>query len=880
MPIYRTGNLGSDTPPKNNDSGAGQRKRLTSHVPSISVASALSCGRFAQKLPAECPSPWPNPGAFSPLVQPFRQAEGGTGGTGAPALFGNLILDVDKQTHMGLIAQPNQAMLGGVLDSGLERHRFVITKTETVSWAVTGKGVTANKRRKRSFNMKSKAILSTVVFSLVTALFALPSVAATVSTIKVSANKQISLNRAMSDEDPNRDPNWDWTDDRPYDLYVKSDIGVTKHPNIPLPYFSNEGPASELNIPGDWDIRREEGWVLLYRDFGVPEHGATMPLFILYNRFRGIVRFFYFNTLESESHTFSIVHLSQKFPSVAAALFTFDGRDAYLNNFDKEQALVAIGKIGRFQWSYADFVILGFDNQTNRLTNSTLMFEVKAIDESQLKLSGEITLNQILKDGGITASAKNGKVDVVGGFMNARKTYKSINGVKNDLSEKVKNNPNAWYADIVTGLLDSPIGKFAPGIGAVASLIKSFIGGGKDKRVTPMNFEGRIEVTGEITTPAFLYSLDLRLPGSPHPDPNDSAITLYDKPLGVFNLQAEPVAWVTFRTCGLYCGIVGTDIHSLKEPILGVVNDLSDVADVKIEAGYAFRNRETVYTSLADFSTVRGSISSEPFPEIALKVTIEPHAADEPPIVIVKTYRAGQAALRVPFVSNVHVPPIMNNAVATLFPAPYGPGVALGWIPTIIPKSAYYEIQFYEHDGTTWPQFQLYTARRDISHGGWINHHGNLACGAAFTRCLKSNQRYTYRLRVLDSAGTPVSEWSNMMSATSMDWAGLAPPQQPPTITAPAFETVFPKNTLTFTVKASDLNGDSLQILVDGLPGGASLAPTSGTGSVMATFRWHPGPADVGDYRITFTARDGRGATSAPRVTTIMVCDSLKNCLL
>ncbi len=108
MPMYDTRNLGNDTPPKNNNSRGGQRNRLTSYLPSISVASALSCGRFAQKRPAERPSLWPNPGAFSPLVHPFRQAEGGTGGTGAPARFGNLILGVDKQIYMGLISQPNQ----------------------------------------------------------------------------------------------------------------------------------------------------------------------------------------------------------------------------------------------------------------------------------------------------------------------------------------------------------------------------------------------------------------------------------------------------------------------------------------------------------------------------------------------------------------------------------------------------------------------------------------------------------------------------------------------------------------------------------------------------------------------------------------------------
>jgi hypothetical protein len=108
----------------------------------------------------------------------------------------------------------------------------------------------------------------------------------------------------------------------------------------------------------------------------------------------------------------------------------------------------------------------------------------------------------------------------------------------------------------------------------------------------------------------------------------------------------------------------------------------------------------------------------------------------------------------------------------------YGPGMALSWEETYHPDAKYYEIQFSEDGGATW---QVYTDQRDISYGGWINHHGNLHCGFGFGRCLKRNQIYSYRVRVLDGAKNPLTDWSNVVSATSMEWPahveiGATPP--------------------------------------------------------------------------------------------------------
>jgi Big-like domain-containing protein len=106
---------------------------------------------------------------------------------------------------------------------------------------------------------------------------------------------------------------------------------------------------------------------------------------------------------------------------------------------------------------------------------------------------------------------------------------------------------------------------------------------------------------------------------------------------------------------------------------------------------------------------------------------------------------------------------------------------------------------------------------------------------------------------------------------------GNAGSNQSPAISAPSFLRFLSdlQGTLTFTVLAVDRDGDQVEILASGLPAGATLSPTIGTGSVRATFTWRPGLAAIGTHRITFTANNGHGAKSAPAVTTINVINKV-----
>ena len=62
---------------------------------------------------------------------------------------------------------------------------------------------------------------------------------------------------------------------------------------------------------------------------------------------------------------------------------------------------------------------------------------------------------------------------------------------------------------------------------------------------------------------------------------------------------------------------------------------------------------------------------------------------------------------------------------------------------------------------------------------------------------------------------------------------------------------VSSKQTLTFSISATDSDGDSLTYSVSNLPSGASF------NSAARTFSWSTKPPDVGNYNVTFTVSDG-----------------------
>lgn len=92
---------------------------------------------------------------------------------------------------------------------------------------------------------------------------------------------------------------------------------------------------------------------------------------------------------------------------------------------------------------------------------------------------------------------------------------------------------------------------------------------------------------------------------------------------------------------------------------------------------------------------------------------------------------------------------------------------------------------------------------------------------------------------------------------------------QPPTVVAPASLTVDEGNNLSYTVTATDPDGDTVALSTGPLPSGASFADQGGNSGI---FSWTPDPTQAGTYEVGFIGDDGNGGTGTAS-TTITVQD-------
>lgn len=335
----------------------------------------------------------------------------------------------------------------------------------------------------------------------------------------------------LTTDDPNFDPDWDWTIDEPHDLFALTKTGVQAFENVRLPYFSDNGPAANdfnSDVPGVRDILPEDGWVLLFRDFGTPDRGAVFPRFILYNRFRGLLRLFYFNPYFPEAFTYGVVTLQRQSASKPFGLLTFtDLVNATLSDFDPDQKERFVGRLEPITWNYADFMVVGFE--PNLPDDARFEFEVRGVRESDISLEGDLTLDQVLKKTNLSGAKSGGSGSALDIGEKSAGLFKNLGSLKEALTKSVG-------ADKLENVsLAGMSGLVSAGI----ALFKLFLGGNKSKQTQLMHFKGDIKLTGTIHLEGAIGSFLLRVPGARHLGSTD--LPFYDKPLGVFNLRSKPV---------------------------------------------------------------------------------------------------------------------------------------------------------------------------------------------------------------------------------------------------------------------------------------------------------------------------------------------------
>lgn len=521
----------------------------------------------------------------------------------------------------------------------------------------------------------TKCVALLTALSLVACGGPVPDAAELDAPEQATPGQRIRVNRQMLAGDPNRDASWDWTLNQTYTMYVNGVGAVTTL----LPYYSNQGPAAaDLNVAGDRDIDAAKGWRLVLRDFGSPSLGVSLPFFVLYNKYRGILRVFYWSVLP-QTFTYATAKLSFQTtgdPTRTAALFTMpDPTRAFVDNYNPEYAQIAIGRALYHQWCYFDFDVTGYDPNLINKPDPSFFIQITGTDKSDLVLEGKIDLTQ----GTTTANqpqSSNGFKSATTAFNEALKTYKQIEGFQSDVKKKVwkdgdeskgpnTDNQNKWWYEPLKGLVPVVAAKFIPYLGPVVSLFKFLKGGGPAARQpAPMVFHGDVKLQGTLTTSAPLYDLLFRVPGALHVDPVNDALSntlpLYDRPLGLFNLLTAPrLGWYTYTHMesdpydGREWEVADGTEYWLTRPLQYVVNPDADMRVVTLQAAFHREGATTDgYVKDGDDGfrapcELMGALGWDPYQyyqgrNVAVKLQLVPNTpvAGFEPVTLLKSYPA------------------------------------------------------------------------------------------------------------------------------------------------------------------------------------------------------------------------------------------------
>jgi hypothetical protein len=400
----------------------------------------------------------------------------------------------------------------------------------------------------------------------------------------------LAFGQPNNPNDPNTDPNWDWRNgDDPntlypasvYRMYVEQSLGVI------VPVFRN-APWGQSNVwDGILDNRKEDGWVLVQRDFGTPTRPVFTVIpgqsgtayFALYNRYRGLLRVFFIIRGPQQNFTTGALTLQFGGNERTATLthlkphaFATDKKDSVKNH----TASGLIKDVLVDQWAWADFP-MAYDPTiapSTSYNSPRMLFRLIGTTESNVVLKGVSTgingqpeeVRQFM-----TASG-NGAVTITQGLsqttapgqntFNLTNFLTQVSGtsekwekfveVAEKIGKKIKTDPNNPLRDLIyptasflaSGAL-SATGLFGIA-GAISGIFDYFVGGGQpDPR--PTYFGMNLELSGTITTTYVAQvPMSIVVPGSKsdalqQPNAGSFVPLVFNKPVGLFNLTATPV---------------------------------------------------------------------------------------------------------------------------------------------------------------------------------------------------------------------------------------------------------------------------------------------------------------------------------------------------
>jgi len=380
-----------------------------------------------------------------------------------------------------------------------------------------------------------------------------------VYTIKTDVNAP-----AINTQRPAKTNTFDWIPS----TYSLNSLYFPGSTNIESPYYQ----GSNTNITQlvlTQDMKPEDGWELIRRDFGYQDNGSPsaqpvfMPRVILYNKRIGMLRVLYARGELNTTYQTAFISLSwdQASPYQTSALDYAKALVPLDQPFVKNPFFQSPSNYfnAPLKWFYADFPIQ-YDPCTC-FYQSIMNVRIKFYSTTDIKIEG-ISNGTIVSAGSNPATQDK---DFLTSFQDAGKkavqTFKSIDKFINKSKDKsssdftfnanIMNIKNSALEQLRPAIKDKPtfLKSFfsaVPYMDEALSLLEVFTGGGKASgpqqvELLPMNIEFNTKMSGTLTK-IDEYEPDVfTTPGTATATSPAIYYPYYNKTMGIINLMNTPV---------------------------------------------------------------------------------------------------------------------------------------------------------------------------------------------------------------------------------------------------------------------------------------------------------------------------------------------------
>jgi len=337
---------------------------------------------------------------------------------------------------------------------------------------------------------------------------------------------------------------WDWTDP---DAYPKYFYISGEQPVLSVFPFTdaNLGVIVEKN-----DYQPEDGWVLLYKDFGTHDFPVKMPYMVLYHKYTGMMRVYIFLVCPESYSRISIqtyfeMNGSANLAFAISPSYALDKKSKYENN-----AVIGYIQGSNNHWIYQDIPI-AYEPDINNLEHISFIFDTYGLKNTNIEIDGNIQLAQ-KKIANLGQKSKSIPQIIDGAGKSLSEKYKSWKQAK-ETTKKTFEDASTFFHNLGILNISDALTNLSYGVsylpfgplGTIYGLYDFFFGGGKKIDPIPLYFEGDIKLSGTMETELFIGKLKMRVPGS-IPPTNDYWRPVYNTPLGVFNLSVTPTVQKLF----------------------------------------------------------------------------------------------------------------------------------------------------------------------------------------------------------------------------------------------------------------------------------------------------------------------------------------------